>query len=382
MGIPSDVLGSGSFGQVNGPSSVSSTNSTSSSKNVKKTGYSSIDSISASDIEAMAMMWKMNVPALVPPDYYIASAKLKISEIATKILDSWVKSLEKQSIERKERESSPSYLAKMEQERSNRLGLIKNMRDYIKELQKEGNESMIGTITHALVITGTYTGIASVNDVVSTPLVSVTPQINFATTFATESLKSIPNDFRAQLGLVAAWGIGTLLNYSTVETLVEKPVGKPFDERILADKYATKILALLGTPELNNFIMAMLVNKTEKGAPLTDGRKLELSSILKVVLLASALASVYKSKTGKVTDQEFLDLISGKMKPEKGIESDLVKAIQNQLSEVKNPDEKLRILEALAEYMDKDPKLEALFDVGATFDNVNHALQNLSPIKT
>lgn len=372
MGNPSDITGS--FGGIGAPVGVTPVKPATSVNAPKKTGYSSNDSLVSAEMAALAMMWSMNVPILPPPDQS-KSMQLGISKIASQVLDSWTESLKKQAEERKTRENSPAFLAENEAKRSKDSGVIKSVRDYLLQLKESGDNAMLGTLTNALVISGLFTGVLvqSAVDVASTNLVSVTPQINFAADFATQGLLPISEDFRAQLGLIGAWAMGTLITYSTFEAVTEKQSGKAVDERALADKYANKILSLLKSDHLNNFIMAMLVHRTEKGEPLSEERKAELSASLKLVLLSSALAAVYKSKTGKITGEEFLDLCSGKLKAETGEEANLVSAIQDQLKGMSSL-EKLHMLNALSDYMDSDPKLSSFFNIGETFDKVNETL--------
>jgi hypothetical protein len=388
MADTSDI--GGSFSQIGGSSGIIPQGPVTTTTGPKITGFSSQDSLSASELAAsLTLMWTMNAqtPVLSPPsevnkiqstDGYsgILSLTGKFHEIAMNVLDSWNDSIKKQAEEAKQAEKSPSHLAKLDNERRNRLGLIQTVKTYADQLKLDHNQAMLGSLTSALVITGAFVGVAasSVVNVASTLLVAVTPQINFAVDYSKQAVSGIGDDFRAQLGLLGAWAMGTLIHYSTVETLADKIDGKSVDEKVLADKYATKVLQLINSNQLNQFISGMLANRTDdKGQPISEERREQLSAILKLVLLSSALAAVYKSKTGKITDQEFLDLATGKMKPEDGVEQQLVSAIKEQL-EAMLPDEKSKVLDALATYMDSDPKLKSFLDVGKTFDSVNETL--------
>ncbi len=386
----------GSFSQVGGPSQIVPSGSVTSTNAPKKTGYSNKDSISAADLAAsLVMMWTINAenPVLSAPvdrkvgstgsiDGFSAVMNLsnKYHEICMEILDSWSASIKKVDEEAKQAEKSPANRAKIEVERSRRLGLVESVKSYADQLKLDKNDSMLGSVTSALVITGAFIGAAAgaVVDVASTTLVGVTPQINFAVDFTTRGLSAIGDDFRAQLGLIGAWAMGTLINNSTLETVAGKG-DKPINEKMLAEKYASKILKLLNSDQLNNFIMAMLINKTEKGQPLSENRKIQLSSALKTILLASALAAIYKSLTGRITAQEFLGLISrdpadpNKMKPQDGLEAQLVASIHVQLDAM-DPVDRAKLLDALATYMDTDRQLTAFFDVGKVFDSINETL--------
>lgn len=396
MADTSDI--GGSFGQISGSQGVTPTGPISPSQGPKKTGFSSQDSMSTADIAAaLAMMWTMNAesPVLVPPSEgsnkvgavdgyaFVMSMCSKYHEICMHVLDAWAENIKAQVEAAKQLEKSPSHVAKVERERAIRLGLVQNVKDYAEQLKIDKNDGMLQSVASALVITGAFTGllVKSVVDVASTPLVGITPQIDFSVNFASQALAPIAEDFRAQLGLIGAWAMGTMATYSILEATGEKP-GKQIDDKTLANKYASKIISLLNSDQLNNFIMALLVNRTENGQPLSNERKAELSAVLKLILLASALAAIYKSKTGKITGEEFLELSDGtSMKPEEGIEAQLVQAIKMQFKDM-DEDTKTKVLNALARYMDTDPKLAKLFNVGTTFDNVNENLVRPDAIKT
>lgn len=386
---------SGSFNtQISGPNGTTPAGPAPTTSAPKKTGFSNKDSISAAELAAsLSMMMGLNAqtPMIPPPsDNNVQSVGSSSANSAfilrmgdqyyktcTNILDAWSKSLDQQAEETRAAEKSPAKLAKAEALKKENLGLLDSVRGYADQLRSDNNTQALGTLTSSLMTVGAFIGVATLGvlDASSKMISAVTPQVNFAVSLVTQATSSLAEDFRAQLGLIGALSMGTIINYSTVETIYEKLSGKSVDERVLAEKFGLKTIQLINSNQLNLFIEGMLANKTENGKPLTTERKEELAAALKLIMLASALAAVYKAKTGKITDQEFLDLAlaRGNMKPEGEIEKQLVSLIKDQIA-LMSPTEKFKILNALGSYMDSDPKLKSLFDVGNAFDDVNETL--------
>lgn len=378
---PSDI--GGSSAHIGGPSSVAPA-SVNGTHSTKKTGFSNKDSLSSSEIEAaLLMMYTIYAqnPTLQPPvefnklglDGGILGLTAQYHKVVMNVLDSWAENIKKIAATAAEIEKGPQHQSKIEHERKLRLGIVEGVKNYADQLKSSHEDGMLGSLATALVLTGAFIGAVTVVDVSSTLLVGVTPQIDAAVGFSTHALSPLSETFAAQLGLIGAWAMGTMISYTTLESVVDKQSGKTVDDKTLAEKYATKALKMIVSPELGSFISGMLVSKTEKGAPLTNERQNQLAAVLKMVLLSSALAAVYMSKTGHITSDEFLSLARGTMKPEKGVETDLVVAIKDLLDDML-PSEKVKILDALASYMDTHPKFASFLNVGKTFDSVSEEL--------
>jgi|GEM_PF-2544573 len=385
----------GSFNnQISGPTGVTPASSTPTTTALKKTGFSSHDSISAAELAAsLSMMMGLNAqnPIIPPPsdtnNQSVGSVSangafmLKMSDqyykTTTNILDSWSKSLDKQAEETRAAEKNPAKLARADAIKKENLGLLDSVRSYADQLKADQNTQALGTLTSSLMTVGAFIGVATIGilDASSRMVSVITPQVNFAVSLVTQATSSLADDFRAQLGLIGALSMGSVINLSTVETIYEKLSGKSVDEKVLAEKFGLKTIQLINSNQLNLFIEGMLANRAENGKPLTAERKEELTAALKLIMLATALAAVYKAKTGKITDQEFLDLAltRGNMKPDGEIEKQLVSLIKDQI-DLMAPSEKAKIINALASYMDLDPTLKNLFDVGNAFDDVNETI--------
>lgn len=136
------------------------------------------------------------------------------------------------------------------------------------------------------------------------------------------------------------------------------------------------MLKLVASPSFSQFVRGSLVDKLNGADTLTDARKDELASILKAVLLSSALATHYKIEAGKNTSQEFLSMIRGDRNlgdivfPDTDVRAKLIKAIQTQLDNLSDPAERSRVLEAIGEYMDTDPSTDKLLEPQSVFQDL------------
>ncbi|MBS4167399.1 hypothetical protein [Parachlamydia sp. AcF125] len=188
----------------------------------------------------------------------------------------------------------------------------------------------------------------------------------------------VPSNMAAELGLIGGLFAGGVMYRAALTTISEHAGGgngKPL-KLDFAQKYAEQMLTLAASPSFNQFIHASLINKVEGADLLTDARKDELSSIVKTVLLSSALATYYKIETGKNSSQEFLSMIRGNSNagdivfPETDIRSKLIAAIRTQLDSLGDPTEKSRVLEAIGEYMDTDPSTDKLLEPQSVFEDL------------
>jgi len=379
---PSDI--GGSPAHIGGPTIVT-TETFNGTSAPAKIGFSNKDSLSASEIEAaLSMMWTIYAqnPTLPPPvefnklssiDGGILGLSAQYHKIIMNVLDSWSENIKKIAATSAEIEKGPQHQLKIEHERKLRLGIVDGVKNYADQVKSSREDGLLGSLASALVLTGAFIGSVTVVDVSSTLMVGVTPQIDAVVGFANHALSPLSETFAAQLGLIGAWAMGTMISYTTLESVVDKQSGKTVDEKTLAEKYAGKALRMIVSPEFERFISGMLEPRTEKGEPLSEERQNQLAAVLKMVLLSSALAAVYMSKTEHITGDEFLALAKGTMKPEKGVETELVNAIKD-LLDAMLPSEKVKILDALASYMDTHPKFSSFLNVGKTFDSVNEEL--------
>lgn len=175
------------------------------------------------------------------------------------------------------------------------------------------NKDFIPLMTVGLIILGTGgVELATMNNEVSKSAhMAVTPIVNEA---GAPLLNA--SDMRAELGLLGAMllqGASYFANTQSVETLTGQKPGKEIEET--AKNYAEVVLALVTSGQLTNLISAIVAQKTDPGKPLDKSLIKNLELQIKIMLLSTALAGLYRSAkeggTGAITAQEFQGLLDG-----------------------------------------------------------------------
>lgn len=404
-----------------------------------QTGYSGKDTISKSQLEALAaMMFLANSPNLPSPsgsnseaglagisatsskDFMMATT-LQIDAIKQNILDSWQKNLEEISQQIKDEinspqnqaklyQQSPEYLATVEsqsalkgassfqsylnslapsdridqmnanQEYMLRVGLANGLENYNKSSGSDSAAAQaIPFVAAAMIIGPTFIG----QFAAKTPAIeaaNANTQIQFMQTHFDQFSSLIPPDMRAELGLIGALFATVALNTAGASNLVERAKGgnKATDQE-LALKSAQNVINLMQNGVLSSFVIGSMVNKMEGSNKLSEERKQELASQVKISLMALAVGALYKSDAKWITGQEFLSLINGDMKLKEIDENGKVtkyllsKEVVDQLekliplisAELKSltPAERSKAEKSLAKYMDSNPNFAGFFDV-------------------
>lgn len=187
-------------------------------------------------------------------------------------------------------------------------------------------------------------------------------------------------DVQTQLGFIGSLFSTGIIYQTTVEGLVSKKNRNERDKnRDSANQYAKNMIQLTTGVAFGDFVKTMLMSKINKGE-LTEARKEELLAFVKIVLLSTALAFLYKVQTGKITGQEFGDMINGKMNLEpNSMEAKLVQLIRHFSGSLSSA-ENAKIHESLIAYMDNDPKINNLLDPGHAFEGLLQNFQSSGPL--
>lgn len=138
------------------------------------------------------------------------------------------------------------------------------------------------------------------------------------------------------------------------------------DQKAITTKLAAQLSqwALDGT--LSGYLMT-IVDKLPSSANLKEGEKIILAQQIQVMLLASVLAGLYKLQYGGVTAKEFMDVLAKPIVVDSPHAQVLAALIVNTLSSDELPIEaKSRLARSLNIYLDTDPNLPTLFDLGET----------------
>lgn len=254
------------------------------------------------------------------------------------------------------------------------VGVVNGLDNYVK------NTSPIDAttaLTAGFVVASTIIGVGALAAPVTDTINQNIPMINPMHDQWAYISPLVPSNMAAELGLIGALFATGALYRAKLDNLAEaagtgtKPM--KLDD---AKQYAEKIIATINSPGFKYFADGALINKMSGSEALTEARKAELLAIVKLVMLSSALALIYKVEAQKNSSQEFLSMIRGD--PSLGdvifkagdIRAKLVNEMRKNLASLQDPAERTRILEALGEYMGTDPSEEALSSLHSVFEGL------------
>lgn len=352
----------GAFGQVGGSGGViPSFGTEGAAPGVGKKGYSEHDVISSAALEQAMIAYMIrsaDVPVLDPSTFDAGISGLSGAEsrfammqmeslhrITMSMLDAWSDNITAIAERTRREDSNPIHLAKVEEARRDRLGIVESFRSAVDNISQGENPNALALVATSLVITAGFTGYnAGVTDVVSTNMVSFTPQVDEMSGVFSQQAGLMQGDMRGELSMLGALMVNLAVRYTEIEGM---NVAKATDPRLAASSYADKILKIVNSDQIGTFLMALLVSKGESGQQISPERAAQLSATVKTILLATALAALYKATYGGMTPQEFKDLMTGKMAPKTEQETLLVSSLSENLAAM-DPTEKANLIDGLA----------------------------------
>lgn len=306
-------------------------------------------------------------PVLAPPQtVFVSSGSVDgISQVALQVeekqhqiiigmLDGWLKSIQ----ELAER-------SKKEDEKKAIEGLAIAYHTYRHEMDLQGNSNfplfavgmiIVGTGVHQLLTPVSESGKIDFNPVVDMYSKAFTPVIG---------------DLRPELGLIGAiYAAG--IKYFTMAEIASKSIGKNvrLKEGEFAKGYAENIVNLIGDPEFNAYLLAIVTRGIPPGVNLIQEQLQERMAMIRIVLLATALAMLYKSEAGKMTSLEFAAMLKGDIRFKAGdIRATLIAFIKANLNDLP-PSTREVLLGGLLEYFDSDPAIDTLSDPAKVFAGI------------
>lgn len=279
----------------------------------------------------------------------------QLQQIISQGLDAWSRSLHKIEEQRKEEENSPLRLA------------IERMKDDLRS----GKEKSGMVAASGLIIAASFMGAAGASSAVGgLQFHSITDAIQQMQAF-------IPSDMRAELGLIGAYyAMMAAFQLAIINPALSKLEGSSQAQKTAeADKarrYAMMILGMVGDPRFHAFLVVRVVGRMQHADQLTPEQKTQLAVIVKVVLLMTALALVYKKETGKITSTEIAAyLVPGnimKTAPE-DVKAQLVLMIKANLA-LLPAEQQMKVLDGVLAYFDTDPKVDDLLDPATVFEKI------------
>jgi hypothetical protein len=195
---------------------------------------------------------------------------------------------------------------------------------------------------------------------------------------------------QADVSLIAALFMTQLINQTTLDNIAGGNKTQGDRNLKFAKKYIDNVLDLVagkkvvvdgveirmgGNQELDRWLRAMVINKIPGSDAMKEARKDELVAVVKIVLLASALAIYYKIETGKITGKEFGDMVSQELTfPEGDPRIELIGYMRQYLAKLP-VGESGKLMEALSDYMDQDPDVEGMLKPDRVFAGLEESYQ-------
>lgn len=288
-----------------------------------------------------------------------AMVSVKQQDIITDMLDKWLVSIQEQK-----RISEDAA----KQKDIDNMAIAYSTFRHQQDLQGDTNFPLF---TVGLVIVGTGALGGGVSQAMLPNPTDSPVSFNPVNDMYAKALPSNAIDVQAQLTLVGTI-YATGIQYLTVAELAAKSAEtnlKPKDGDF-AKGYAQNVISLIGNPGFNNYLSAIVTLQYEAGKPINEKEAKGLVSMVKVVLLASALAMLYKAEAGKMTSIEFAAMLDGKITFSEGdIRNTLIAHIRTNLS-LMSPAMRENAMKALSEYFDSDPSIEALSDPAKVFGGI------------
>lgn len=310
-------------------------------------------------------------PVLMPPQHVnqssdsnsiegaiSASVALKMGQnqhdIVTKMLDSWLANIQ-QIAEDNKRADEKRVIEKM--------AVAHEVYKKQEAIQPNDNFPIFAV---GLIIVGTGIQATMIPDqVVGT--VQFNPVVNMYNNVAVPVI----SDISVQMGIIGSIFAAGIQYFTIAQLAAGGGDGKAAKKDLaFAKGYAENMLGLVASPSFNSYLTAIVAQSIPKDTTTSPQRSLELVAMLKIILLSSALAMVYKAEAGKMTSFEFVGMLSGTIKFEAGdVRASLITQIKANLK-LLSPKDQEKFLVTLLEYLDSDPSIDTLAEPAKVFAGI------------
>lgn len=378
----------GSFSDYTVP--VSPTPSTEGSASTSQTGYSQTDQVEQSKKVLSLVSMIAGLPQLDAPfngeESHLLELKLRlhVSTLVCEMWENYSKEVAEENDRRKAELFSPKYLAWLElrhpeslqngtrsasefnqyinslpvEQREREIAgniqsfLMNVVSDYVDEVRGVDANAAAFMVTSLMISAGFIGQIMTPG--IGDGLVGTNPIIDGASPLG----QVLPQDLAHYMSLTINLFVSPII-YQTVAEVATLNKGAGAHDLQAAKDIARQVLDKVNSNEINHFLMALLVSKQEGGEPISNERMTELAQIVKLVMLATALALLYKTEAGAMTSQEFSDLVAGNLPPNSDEEKELVEAFKAILATLPKEDGGT-LLNALTAYMGGRPSVDHL----------------------
>ncbi len=193
---------------------------------------------------------------------------------------------------------------------------------------------------------------------------------------ANVTAKLVPDDMRAELGLLGAMMLASAVPYSAAWLTVSKPEkSEPGEENInkaFVKNYADRMIKLTSDENYTNYLKAIVTLHIE-GTPTSETQIAQYVNMLKVGLLMTSLALFCQLETGDRPGERVASMLGGsKPIPENDPKASLLKTIKLYLDSLTLA-QRVDVLSAVMEYLDSKPNVKTLMNPLATFTGLRDA---------
>lgn len=242
---------------------------------------------------------------------------------------------------------------------------ISNYVNNVHDSNPQAAAFMVASFAITAAFIGTYMNIV---DVASTNMVGVNPIQDAANVL----MQFVPNHIQDSINMtINLFAVGAI--YSSTVNLLPKISGNESEDEMdfeQAKAYAKEIVDKVDSNEINHTLMALLINSSDAGEPLTNQKLNEMAVIVKLSMLSTAIAVLYKVEAGWITGDDFRALVNGDLQPRSDEEADVVSMFQ-QLRESKVlPSQQWdSVIGALAGYFNTNPEVENILNPARVYAN-------------
>lgn len=279
-------------------------------------------------------------------------ANQQLHKIILNMLDAWV--------------TSNQEIAEQNKEAARKRETIESAKrayEIQQDRTQDSSEKFMIAFTMGVILAGSALaqGLAvnpTTNIVVANPVVSM----------SNTAIPPVFGDIRTQLGLIN--GIfATGVMYGSAAEVAAKATGKggKLAGPDFAIAYGKNIQEMVKSNGFTSYLTSIVAHEGQKIGQ-TQEQITQLVSMMKMVLLSSAMALIYQSTAGKMTSIEYASMIKGTLKYKEN-DTVLQQLAEDASSELKllSPHHKETILAALLDFFDTNPSMEVLENPGKVF---------------
>jgi hypothetical protein len=314
----------------------------------------------------------------------------KQQDIANQVMQGWVDSVQKEAVRIKELINSPEFLTKMQAESSTTLGqsqalvtaqlqhayqtrvnIAEGMTGYINQAKADGSSVAVPLLATTLVLGGSLIGASMIpGGTQGTAQASPADSTSFSPLFD-QSVVAVAPDMRAELGLLGTLMASSAMYQASASNFVEGNEDSEKKDFVFSKKYANNIIDLVRSRGLDAFINGVVLARMRGIKNLSDQRRSEMSSVVKAMLVVSAIGLMNKLELGHLTGIEFEAMVKGQTTnlPPEDERWTLVKLLNGHLDQL-SPAEQGSLMIAFKGFMDSNPNAEGMLKMDRLFTGI------------